>query len=339
MKNNYALTALMFAFFIAGCSPAGKEYIMTINGPVPAAETGISLTHEHILVDFIGADSISNKRWDRKQVLKRAFPYLNAAKEMGCRTFFDCTPEYIGRDPLLLKALSDSTGLNIVTNTGYYGAGDNNKFLPAHAFTESADELAARWIDEWNNGIDGTGIKPGFIKIGVGSGNISELHRKLVKAAARTHLKTGLAIASHTGPGIPAFAQLGILDGEGVSPEAFIWVHAQSEKDSAAHIMAARMGAWISFDGINENNAKDYAGRLKIMKNNGLLNKVLLSHDSGWYDPAKPNGGDYHGYTAVFQKLLPLLRKEGFSEKEIHQLLVTNPARAFTVKIRRLADN
>lgn len=336
MKNNIAFTVLIFTLFIAGCSPAENDYIMTVNGPVSADRIGISLTHEHVLVDFIGADSISYGRWDKKQVQSKAFPYLNSVKQMGCRTFFDCTPQFIGRDPLLLKALSDSTGLNIVTNTGYYGAGDNNKFLPANAFTETADELAERWVDEWNNGIEGTGIKPGFIKIGVGSGDISELHRKIVQAAARAHLKTGLTIASHTGPGIPAFAELGILDEEGVSPDAFIWVHAQAEKDSTAHIMAAKMGAWISFDGINESNTKDYVRRLKIMKNNGLLNKVLLSHDSGWYDPAKVNGGEFHGYTAIFQKLLPLLRKEEFTEKEINQLLVKNPAGAFSVKVRKI---
>lgn len=307
---------------------------MTVSGPIPASKMGITLTHEHILVDFIGADSITEKRWDRSKVKKIVVPYIEQVKELGCKTFVDCTPAFLGRDPLLLKSISDSSGVNILTNTGYYGAG-NDKYVPRFAYDETADQLSSRWTEEWDKGIDGTGIKPGFIKIGVASGNLSDLHKKLVTAAARTHLSTGLTIASHTGPSIPAFEELDILRKEGVSPEAFIWVHAQNEKDITNHIKAAKMGAWISLDGISDNNLDDYVRLLKNMKENKLLGKVLLSHDAGWYHPGEENGGEYRGYTTLFTKLLPMLRKENFSEREIHQLLVTNPAEAFTIRVRK----
>jgi phosphotriesterase-related protein len=310
-------------------------FIMTVKGPVPAGEMGVSLIHEHILVDFIGADSMNRPRWDRLKVIERSLPYLKQIKDLGCRTFVDCTPAFLGRDPLLLKSLSDSSGLNIITNTGYYGA-NNNKFLPKYAFTETADQLAKRWIEEWENGIEGTDIRPGFIKIGVDNGSLSEIHKKLITAAARTHLKTGLIIASHTGPAIPAFEQITILQREGVSPEAFIWVHAQVEKNMSNHIKAARSGAWIGFDGLNDNNIQDYIKLIKNMKENKLLSKVLLSHDAGWYDPEQINGGEYRGYTALFEKLIPLLRAEHFTDAEINQLLVVNPVRAFEIKIRKL---
>jgi phosphotriesterase-related protein len=309
--------------------------IMTVKGPVPVGGMGVSLIHEHILVDFIGADSMNRTRWDRLKVIERSLPYLKQIKDLGCRTFVDCTPAFLGRDPILLKSLSDSSGLNIITNTGYYGA-NNNKFIPKYAFTETADQLAKRWVEEWEYGIDDTGIRPGFIKIGVDNGSLSEMHKKLITAAARTHLKTGLIIASHTGPAIPAFEQIAILQHEGVSPEAFIWVHAQIEKNMSNHIKAARSGAWIGFDGLNDNNIQDYIKLIKNMKENNLLSKVLLSHDAGWYDPEKANGGEFRGYTVLFEKLIPLLREEHFTYAEINQLLVVNPARAFEIKIRKL---
>jgi len=82
---------------------------------------------------------------------------------------------------------------------------------------------------EFLNGIDQTGIKPGFIKISVDAADtLSTDHTKIITAAALTHLATGLAIASHTGPEKPAFAQLKILGEMGIDPSAFIWVHAQS---------------------------------------------------------------------------------------------------------------
>ena len=332
-KNILKVICLMV--FLPQCTVKEEGIIMTVNGPILAREMGVTLVHEHILVDFIGADLINAQRWDKSKVIERSLPFLKQIKDMGCQTFIECTPAYLGRDPLLLKILSSSSGLNILTSTGYYGAG-NNKYLPQHAFDENADQLAARWIMEWINGIDNTGVKPGFIKIGVASGNLSDLHKKLVLAAARTHLKTGLTIASHTGPAIPAFEQLEILQSEGVAPEAFIWVHAQVEKDLSSHIKAAKMGAWIGLDGLSDNNVEDYVSMIMNMRENHLLDKVLLSHDAGWYHPGEENGGEFRGYSTLFEKLIPALKNEKFSEKEINQLCVINPSKAFKISVHKI---
>jgi predicted metal-dependent phosphotriesterase family hydrolase len=317
------------------CSKEEKTgIIMTVKGSVPVEKAGIWLTHEHILVDFIGADSINESRYDKEAVIRKVLPFLKQIKAFGCMTFVECTPSYLGKDPIILKALSDSTGMNIITNTGYYGA-NNNKYIPGFALVESADQIAEQWIREWENGINGTGIKPGFIKIAVNNGSLSDFHKKLIIAAARTHLKTGLTIASHTGPAVPAFEQLDLLTREGVSPEAFIWVHAMNEKNPDNLIKAARMGAWISLDKLNDKNVEEHFKIIKVFKDNNLLNKVLISHDAGWFDPAKKNGGDFRGYTTLFKILIPALKKDNFSEKEIKQLIVINPSKAFEIRIRK----
>ena len=335
MIKKTILSALCLVFFLSQCTSEKDGIIMTVNGPISSRDMGVSLVHEHILVDFIGADKITEQRWDKSKVIERSLPFLKQIKDLGCQTLVECTPEYLGRDPLLLKFLSYSSGLNIITNTGYYGAA-NNKFLPQHAFTETADQLAFRWTMEWVDGIEETLAKPGFIKIGVSNDTLSDIHKKLVIAAARTHLNTGMTIASHTDPAIPAFEQIAILQNEGVAPEAFIWVHAQTEKDLNNHVNAAKMGAWIGFDGLNEKNLDDYVRMIKNMKDNKLLYKVLLSHDAGWYRPGEENGGEFRGYTTLFEKLIPLLQKENFTRREIHQLLVSNPSKAFTIRVRRI---
>ena len=333
--RKYILLGFTLFLFLSKCTdPASEGFIMTVQGPISVSEIGKSLIHEHILVDFIGADSTGYHRWNRAEVIKMVLPYLQEIRNSGCSTLIDCTPAYLGRDPLLLKMLSDSSGLNILTNTGYYGA-LNNKYLPSHTFRETAEQIAARWIREWQDGIDGTGIKPGFIKTGVNPGKLSDLHQKLIKAAAITHLKTGLTIASHTGPALPAFEELEILASEGVAASAFIWVHAQSESDHSTHVMAATKGAWISLDGVSEENTKDYVAMISNLKANGLLDRVLVSHDAGWYTPGEPDGGSFRGYTALFTSLLPALKEAGYSEEELTQLLVHNPARAFEVRIRK----
>jgi phosphotriesterase-related protein len=327
--------ALMICLISSGCAKKEeKGIIMTVKGIIQAGKIGVTLTHEHILVDFIGADSVNESRWNKSDVTIKALPCLKEIKRLGCQTFVDCTPAYLGRDVEILRRLSDSSGLNIITNTGYYGA-YNNKYIPEFAFAETADQLAERWITEWQNGIGGTDIKPGFIKIAVDRDSLSEFHRKLITAAAKAHLKTGLTIASHTGPAVPAFQQLEILKKEGVSPKAFIWVHAMNEKDSSKIIEAARQGAWISFDNLNDKRVESFVRNIKILRDNNLLNKILLSHDAGWFDPAKENGGTFRGYTTIFERLIPALKAEKFTEKEINQLLVDNPAIAFAVRIRK----
>ncbi|MGD0583570.1 MAG: hypothetical protein ABR974_11595 [Bacteroidales bacterium] len=333
--KNISFAGWIAVILITGCNNDSNGYIMTVSGKVSASSTGTWLPHEHILVDFIGADSISPSRYERQVVIARVLPYLREAKKLGCKTFADCTPEFLGRDPLLLKALADSTHLNILTNTGLYGA-HNDKFIPRWAFDESAESLSQRWINEWKIGINGTGIKPGFIKIAVMPDSLSPFHKKLVRAAALTHLATGLTIASHTGPALPAFQEIGILEKEGVSPSAFIWVHAHLEKDYTKLADAARKGAWISLDKLNDDNVEELISIIKYMKNEGLLHNVLISHDAGWYDPAKVNGGEFRGYTTLFEKLIPALRNDGFSEFEIRLLTEINPSRAYAVRIRKL---
>jgi phosphotriesterase-related protein len=316
---------------------------MTVIGPVSPDSMGVTLTHEHILVDFIGADSTGYFRWNKDSVIAKTLPVLMKAKEAGVKTIFECTPEYLGRDPLLLKELSERSGIIFITNTGYYGF--NNKYLPQTFYKEDPAALAEKWTGEFLNGIEGTGIRPGFIKIAVNSADsLSQADQKIITAAALTHLKTGLTIASHTSPEKPAFAQIAILRKNGVHPSAFIWVHAQ-RGTLESNIEAAKEGAWISLDNVrNRPNLKAgdrfsidwYADRLKELKHNSLIHRVLISHDSGWYDPAKSEGGTINGYTDIFEILIPALRNRGFTDSDIDQLLIKNPTKAFTINIRSL---
>jgi phosphotriesterase-related protein len=286
-------------------------------------------------VDFIGADSTGFHRWNKDTVISMVLPVLMEAKKMGVESIFECTPAYMGRDPELLQRLSEASGLNIITNTGYYGA-INNKAIPKSVFDETADRIAENWTNEWKNGIGSTGIRPGFIKIAVPPDSVlSPFHEKLVRAAARTHLKTGLTINAHTGPFKTAMAELNILKNEGVDPSAFIWTHAQADSINT-HLIVARMGAWVSLDNVMENNIPYYVAALRNLKKNGLLNRALISHDAGWYDVINPTGTIFRGYTAIFTHLKPALIQAGFTESDWQQLVKENPKQAYTIGIRKL---
>lgn len=338
----YILLFLLFGIIIITCKTEPSDTVMTVTGPVPVEKTGITLEHEHILVDFIGADSTGPWRWDKDKVVEKVLPYLLEVKQKGVSTLIECTPAYLGRDPVILKELSVKTGMNLVTNTGFYGA-RKNKYIPSFFYSSSPEKLAELWTNEFRNGIDDTGIKPGFIKISVDADSVlSPEHKKIITAAGLTHLQTGLVIASHTGPEGPAFEQMQILDSLGIDPTAFIWVHAQGGT-AESNIEAAKRGAWISLDGVAMNPDKPsdahgnigwYAERIMLLKNEGLLGKVLISHDAGWYDPEFEDGGSFRGFTDIFDFLIPALKEKGLTQNEIDQILVRNPSEAYKIRIR-----
>lgn len=306
------------------------NYTNTVTGPIAIDSMGLTLIHEHMLVDFIGADSINSDRWNRDLVTSKVLPYLMEVKKHGVRTILDCTPSYLAKDPLLLKSLSEKSGIQILTNTGFYGA-VGGKYLPDFVQTETAEQLAERWIAEFEIGIEGTGIKPGFIKISVNEANtLSAIDQKLVRAAAITHLNTGLTIASHTGTWNTAIQEVRILQEMGVEPSEFVWVHAQNEPDFANYEKAAELGVWISLDGIGW-AIDPYVERLLFAKENRILGNILISHDAGWFDPAKPGGGDFQPFTNIFEKLIPILNERGFTEEDWGLLLKENPKSAFSI--------
>jgi phosphotriesterase-related protein len=313
----------------------GQEIIMTVNGQIRPGDLRFTLSHEHIMVDFIGAGKVSRERYRTDDVFNAALPILQELKEKGCTTFIDCTPAFLGRDVELLQRLSKASGLNMITNTGYYGAA-GEKYLPGHVYTESAEQIASRWTNEWTQGIDGTGVRPGFIKTGVDKAPLTAAQRTIIEAAAITHLATGLTIGVHTGNGEAAVEQLKILKSRGVSPSARIWIHAQNEQDMRYHTGSARQGSWVSFDGVNPKSKETHIGYLKAMKTEKLLHCVLVSQDSGWYHIGEPGGGDYKNYNYILTDFIPALRHQGFTGEEIDTLFIRNPAKAFTIGVRGL---
>ncbi len=326
---------LIFSLIFSACASRNKTIrIIDIDGMHQIEENQVWLSHEHLLVDFIGADSIQPKSWDHADIMSTMIPRVLELNHYDVHYFVDATPNYLGRDVNLLKKIAEQSGLKILTNTGLYGA-RQNKFIPSWAFETNAKELAEKWIFEFKYGIAGTPIKPGFIKIGVdAAAPLNKMHAKLVEAAALTHLKSGLTIASHTGPAVGLWPQLEILEEQGVSAEAFIWVHAQNEQDHTQYLNAAEYGCWISLDGLGW-EMDDHLKKLIFAKQNGILGQILISHDAGWYDPQKEIQ-EPKPFTNIFTQLIPALKKNGFDDQDINMLLSQNPANAFGIRIKTI---
>jgi len=326
--------ALLTAINALPTYQAPNKFVQTVLGPIPASELGFTLVHEHVMCDFIGAEQTNRHRWEVEAVVKRMLPLLKQLKKRGVTAFIDCTPAYIGRDPRVLKQLAQETGLHIVTNTGYYGGGDD-KFVPKHAYGATPDQLADLWVREWIHGIEDTGVKPGFMKVGIdeikgSSDRLSPIDEKLVRASARASRRTNLAVTCHTGGGGPAgLTATKIFIEERADSGRFIVAHSDGHGLPINRAVAA-LGAWVSFDGIGRQPLESHLKLVHAMTEKHA-SRLLLSQDSGWYWVGQQNGGEVRNFNYLSDVFLPALHNSGISEATIRKLMVENPANAFAI--------
>lgn len=327
--GRFTLPALLF-IFLRPNPILGQETIPTVNGPIPIEHLGFTLTHEHIMSNF-GKDQSETSLYNEDALFEQVVPYLKKLKSLGVNSIFDCTTAYFGRRIDLLQHISDSTGIQLITNTGFYGAA-NDRYIPPFAYEASAQKISEIWIAEFQKGIDGTEVKPGFIKVAFDEGAPSEIDTKLFVAGILTHLKTGLTLAVHTGDNPEAVdQQLKLLKKHKVSPRAWVWVHAHKVGDIDRLLKTAEQGAWISLDGANTSNIVQFTETLVRFKSQNLLHKILLSHDGNGF----PRGGEIRQFEIIPKALIPALLAHGFAEKEIDQIMVQNPKNAFRITVKK----
>lgn len=331
---NYQFKSIIFLIVIAiftGCNQYESKIIYTVSGPININDLGFCLTHEHLMSNF-GKDQAEAYYYDEVSLLNQVIPYVRKIKSLGVNSIFDCTTDYFGRRVDLLKKISDSTGIQIITNTGYYGAA-NDRYVPKFAFEYTAEEIAKIWINEFEKGIDNTEIKPGFIKLAFDEGEPSDIDKKLFIAGILTHLQTGLTMVVHTCNNAAAVeTQLQLLNKYGVHPEAWVWVHAHLANDTDMLLNTAAKGAYISLDGVNDLNIEEYIKIITKFKAQNLLNKVLLSHDGDAY----PMGSAIRPFEAVITQLIPAMLSNGFTKADIKQIMINNPKNAFAIRVRKL---
>lgn len=310
--------------------------IMTVLGEINPEDLGKSLVHEHIAVDFSSAEEqipITNEL--RDDIINTMRPYLEEIKSLGYKSLFECTPKFVGREVNILRVLSELTGINIITNTGFYAFGEY-KHIPLKMRDYSPEEFAKIWIDEWRNGIEDTGIKPGFIKTSVNHGKLGELDKKVIIASCITHLETGLTIACHTGEKECALGVADIVEKEGVDPSACIIVHADQIEDFNTHLKLFERGFVLEYDGIGWKPIEYHVELIDRAIKAGFINQILISHDAGWYTINERGAKDkIRGYTDISLKLLSELYKKGYDEKLEEILLKDNPKRIFDIRVRR----
>lgn len=308
--------------------------IHTVLGPISPEKLGKTLMHEHIMCDYSGADFVNPNQYRREEVVQTMLPYLLKLREAGCDTFVDATPEGSGRDVKVLQECSMRSGLHMITATGTF----KEKGVSAKIRAATIEQIAEMWIKEFLDGIDDTGIRPGFIKIALDDGPISKLQEKVLRAAARASLKTGMAIQAHTLYPVTIRQAAEILIDEKLSFDRFIWTHADCDGDVETMVRMGKSGMWIQIDGVGFAPYEKHVSLLQDLIQAGILNRLLLSQDRGWYVVGKDKGKFVNPYHPIFTDFIPLCKKAGIQEESLHQMQVVNPARVLNIMANHVID-
>lgn len=336
--------------------------IQTVTGPIEINKLGITLMHEHLLIDI--PYSWHKPTEASKVALAKApvnpeiigelkcDPYINLDniqmsdiydatyevmkfKELGGQTIVDATSRYNGRDPLALKAIAQRTGLNIVMGGGYF----LEKSLPDKVKDMSIEDAKEEVIKEITIGVDGSEIKVGIIgEAGVGI-NMTDVEVKLLRAQSRAQVVTNVPLTIHTyGWGRPCHKIIDIVAEEGANLKMVILDHMNpSGNDLKYQVSLLERGVFLEYDMIGMDyyypgegqspSDEENARAIKNLIDAGYINQILLSQDVFLKMMLTKYGGNGYGY--ILKHFLPRLKSLGINDQQIYTLLVENPQRVF----------
>ncbi|MBI4517065.1 MAG: phosphotriesterase [Deltaproteobacteria bacterium] len=313
----------------------------TVLGPCNAADLGVTLMHEHLLIGWPGWNSdTAAPAFNRKDTLRLCIERMQELKSLGLRTFVDPCPIDLGRDAEFAAEVAQATGVNIICATGLYkedtGAAPYFKFR-AQFGRDVVSEMTETFVSELTQGIGLTGIKAGIIKVATGAHKITAYEEMVLRAAARAHKATGAPITTHTDEGTMGPAQLDIFASEGADLRRIIIGHSCGSSDLKYHVSMLERGALLGFDRFGLDILQP--DRVRTAALVGLLgiefhNQIVLSHDTVWCwrgrgfqapEGLLPNWNPAH----IFKNIVPALREAGVPQAKIDALLIHNPRRYF----------
>ena len=322
--------------------------IQTVLGPIAPADLGVTMIHEHVAPRTVVPPPPGKAPFAPGQTIEGMVQELRRLQTYGVRTIVDVTPMGKSRDPRTLQQIASETNLNILAATGFYKEPSYTPFV----HQASIDELVRFMMDEIENGIEGTGIRPSIIKVGSSKGAITSTEAKVLRAAALVHCETGLPITTHCTLGTMGRQQMDIFLECGVSPSRVIIGHSDLNCETLYFTEILKTGATLGFDTIGkerfhyvrhkEAGYERYAFLLEEyhisddrrltnllnLINDGFASQLVLSSDITWIDAVQnPNTFGSWGYSYLWEQFIPRIQKAGVEKNVLHTMLISNPRR------------
>ncbi len=283
--------------------------------------SGYTLMHEHTTIDLSGVKGDLDCRLDCKEETIKEYKQLY---QLGVRTIVDVTADGMGRNVDYADEVEKQTGIKLIHSTGFY----KEPFLPSKVYEMSVNEMAECMIREIREGIDGK-TKAGIIgEIGTSKNEMKPAEKRVFEAAVIAAKETGCPIYTHTTLGTYALEQARFFEKAGIDMSRVVIGHVDLSGDLNYIRQVLETGAVVGFDTVGKNVYLEDKIRVRFIKElerSGLLNRVVLSMDLTRKSHLQYQGGI--GYTYLFEKFLPELRRAGVSQQSMNLMLVENPKR------------
>jgi phosphotriesterase-related protein len=310
--------------------------VETVNGPVDAEELGLTLIHEHFrATDEAGRFQFPHL-YDEQGEWDAAMHDANGVKGHGVKTVVEPSAMFLHRDAAFSKRVSDESGLQVVLATGVY----TYDHLPQVLLNRDEDAVAAIFVHEIEHGIQGTGIKPAFIKCAADEPGVTPNVEKIHRAAARASVQTGRPIMAHSRPASGTGPeQMRIFKEEGVDPAKVQVAHTGDTDDLDYIERLLDTGCWIGMDRYGLDIFLPTEQRQKTvlaLLEKGHADRMFLSQDYcstiDWFplevqEYLKANEVPKWSMTFLFEEVIPDLKERGMSDEELEQMMVENPKR------------
>jgi phosphotriesterase-related protein len=311
------------------------DTIVTVTGDVAGADLGFVLVHEHVIAASPGIlPSWPELHGGRGAVAERGIAALRSAQAVGVRTIVDCTTYDLGRDAALLAEVAAASGVYIIGATGCW------LDPPATMRARTVDQLARRFTADLTDGMDGTDIRAGVIKV-ASDERVEPFAASVLQAAAMASLETGAPIITHTAAAHrTGLAQAEILEKCGVNPARVAIGHSDDSPDTEYLAGLAERGYRISMDRLPNGALPQYGGQdvdarldmIARLVDRGYGDRVLLAHDDPISAPLLTDEDQVAHLHAnprqiafVAEVVLPGLERRGLGADVIRQLTVDNP--------------
>jgi phosphotriesterase-related protein len=311
--------------------------VQSVTGWVQDSELGVTLVHEHVAACSPGIlQSWPGLSGGRDKLVATAVAALAAARESGVGTIVDCTTFDLGRDAGLLAEVSRASGVAIIACSGLW----LDPSVTVRART--AGQLADWFLHDLLEGMDGTNVRAGAIKIATEE-SIGPEGAKILQAAGIAGVQTSAPIITHTAARYRSGeAQAAVLEASGVDPRRVAIGHSDDSDDLAYLTGLASRGYWIAMDRLPHGRLPEYGGQTvqdriemigKLIEA-GFGGQVLLSHDEPiWAGLLTDQDQERHlrsnpdQLTFISKVVIPGLEKLGIPAEVISGLLVDNPRR------------
>ncbi|MFF0334780.1 phosphotriesterase [Streptomyces fimicarius] len=303
--------------------------LRTVTGSLaPEAVHGPVLPHEHLVLDLDRAGDGAAVLDPERHAAAVSGELEELRRRFGLALVIELTCRGMGRDVTALARLSRETGVPVVAATGWY----YEPFHTPEIDTADVEQLTAVLVREIEDGVGATGVRPGVLgEIGSHGDVPTPSETKVLRAAGRAALATGLPLATHAQLGRGGTAQLELLTGEGLPAERICVGHQDLLDDPGVHRELAARGAYVAFDTVGKESYQSDRTRLRLLTaliEAGHADRALLSCDISRHGYLRAEGGQ--GYGHLFERFLPGLRAAGADDDLVDLLTRRNPLRFLT---------